>query len=195
LHADAEVPRRARRAIAAALTDPEVVGGNFHKTIQPETLATRALTAANDLGRRYLDVYFGDSGIFVRRTVYEDLGGFSALPLMEDYDFCRRLERTGKTVYLRDVPIQVDARWLDRSPLTTLVRRTATQVLFSMGVPADWLVPLQQDARTAHVRPELDRAPPRSQNPASWPGPTLRKARSGAVESPGGVLPLRRSSG
>ena len=41
--------------------------------------------------------YYGDSGIFVRRDVYDTMGGIRPIALMEDYDFVRRLEAHGNT--------------------------------------------------------------------------------------------------
>ena len=45
---------------------------------------------------RFIGLYYGDSGIFVRRSVYEAVGGFRPIPLFEDLDFVRRLERLGQ---------------------------------------------------------------------------------------------------
>jgi hypothetical protein len=48
---------------------------------------------------RSIGLYYGDSGIFVRRCVYEALGEFQPIPAMEDLEFVRRLELT-----IPDVP-------------------------------------------------------------------------------------------
>jgi hypothetical protein len=47
----------------------------------------------------------GDSGIFVRRSVYEDLGGFRPIPLMEDLDFVHRLGRGQASPICRQLPL------------------------------------------------------------------------------------------
>lgn len=49
--------------------------------------------------------YYGDSAIFVRRSVYADLGGFRPWPLFEDYEFSTRLRRAGRSAYIRDVSV------------------------------------------------------------------------------------------
>ena len=90
LHADARLPACARPAIEAALCRPEVIGGNFRLRFTPSSPWANAFALANDVRRRALRIYYGDSGIFVRRSTYEVLGGFKPLPLMEDYDFARR---------------------------------------------------------------------------------------------------------
>ena len=45
---------------------------------------------------KFLRLPYGDQAVFVRRSVFEELGGFTALPIMEDYEFAKRLRRRGK---------------------------------------------------------------------------------------------------
>jgi hypothetical protein len=53
--------------------------------------------------------HYGDQGIFVRRSVFEQLNGFAEMPLMEDVDFLQRLRGTG-LVALLEQPITTSAR-------------------------------------------------------------------------------------
>ena len=147
LHADAELGAGARAAIAKALRDPAVLGGNFHLRFDAETLAARTFTWVNHLRRRWLAIYYGDSAVFVRREAYESLGGFRPLPLLEDYDFVRRLERAGPTAYLRDVSVQVSARRFEGRPWRTLALWVIIQSLYSLGVTPERLARLYRDHR------------------------------------------------
>ena len=74
-------------------------------------------------------------------------GGFNALPIFEDYDFVRRLEHAGKTVYVREVAAIASARRFIDAPARTLFVWTALQALFSLGISADRLARLYADAR------------------------------------------------
>ena len=55
-------------------------------------------------------MYYGDSGIFVRRDIYERIGGIRPIALMEDYDFVRRLEKVGPTLCIDDPPLITSSR-------------------------------------------------------------------------------------
>ena len=151
LHADVTLTSGARPAIERALLDAATVGGNFRLRFEPASFAARVFTAANDVRRRLFRIYYGDSAIFVRAATYTTLGGFHALPILEDYDFVRRLERAGPTVYVRDVVAIASARRFLHAPVRTLFAWTALQVLFSLGVSAERLVRFYADARP---RPE-----------------------------------------
>jgi rSAM/selenodomain-associated transferase 2 len=139
LHADAQLGRDAREQLLTALQDPAVIGGNFRLRFVPESPAAALFAWANHVRRVRLGIYYGDSGVFVRRSVYEELGGFKSLPLFEDYEFIRRLERRGKTAYLTAAAIEVSARRFQDAPARTLLTWALLQTLYSCGVSPERL--------------------------------------------------------
>jgi glycosyltransferase involved in cell wall biosynthesis len=147
LHADARLPATARGAIAQALADPGVLGGNFHVRYAGDGAWARFFTWASDVRRRWLRIYYGDSAIFLRRAAYDRLGGFRPLPIFEDYDLVRRLERLGRTLYVRDVAVTASARRFEQAPFRTGTLWAVLQLLYSLGVPAERLAPLYGDRR------------------------------------------------
>ncbi|HET6337219.1 MAG TPA: TIGR04283 family arsenosugar biosynthesis glycosyltransferase [Polyangiales bacterium] len=147
LHADVRLESGAREAVERALSDVEVIGGNFYVRFEDASFAAWVFTVANHWRREWLQIYYGDSAIFVRAATYSALGGFRALPIFEDYEFVRRLECAGRTVYLRDVVAVASARRFSDSPLRTLGVWTALQALFSMGVSAERLARFYADTR------------------------------------------------
>lgn len=149
LHADTVItaPATARRAIHATLEDEQVAGGNFHLLFEGGSLSSRVFNWANDARRRWLGVYYGDSGIFVRKVVYEQLGGFRPHPILEDYDFVRRLERSYRTSYLRHVSVSASDRRHSHAPLRTVCRWATIQGLYALGVAPERLARLYPDRR------------------------------------------------
>jgi rSAM/selenodomain-associated transferase 2 len=147
LHADATLDPAGRARIDEALADPAVVGGNFYLRFDPPSFAARLFTQANHARRRWMGIYYGDSALFVRRATYETLGGFRPLPILEDYELVRRLERVGRTVYVRDVEVVASARRFERAPIRTLLLWTALQALYMIGVPPRRLARFYADAR------------------------------------------------
>ena len=110
LHADSVLPAGGLHALCAALDrDPRVPGGNFRVVFDGGSRFARGLTAAYPW-LRYVTLYYGDSGIFVRRSVYETIGGIKPISIMEDYDFVRRLERAGPTCRIEQPPLTTSSR-------------------------------------------------------------------------------------
>jgi len=117
-------------------------GGNFQLHFDRSTPATRAMALIARL-QRQRGVYYGDSGIWVRRDVFEAMKGFRDWPLFEDYDFARRLEafarRHGMRTEYSRVPITVSARRLEKQPGKVLAQWLLLQCLFSIGVSPEKL--------------------------------------------------------
>jgi rSAM/selenodomain-associated transferase 2 len=110
LHADCQFPAGGLAAIQNYLQKhPKCPGGNFSLQFDGETDFATWLTRFYGWIRRH-GLYYGDSGIFVRREVYAALGGIRPLALMEDYNFTRRLEKVGKTCCIADPSLITSSR-------------------------------------------------------------------------------------
>ncbi len=96
LHADTRLPAGYAQAVAGALADPAVVGGRFDVRLDAAGLAYRALGRLISLRSRLTRVATGDQAIFVRRAVFERLGGYPLVPLMEDVALSRAMKRAGR---------------------------------------------------------------------------------------------------
>jgi rSAM/selenodomain-associated transferase 2 len=148
LHADCDFPSGGLAAIESALdASPEVVGGNF-----------RLLFDGGDNFSRWLDrfyawirgkgLYYGDSGIFVRRDVYQALGGIRPIALMEDYDFTRRLERAGPTRCIAEPPLVTSSRrFRGRRGVAIVAGWLTIHALYHLGVSPERLARLYRSER------------------------------------------------
>jgi hypothetical protein len=88
---------------------------------------------------RLFDLAYGDQALFVRRTGFEELGGYRELPLMEDVDFIRRLRRHGGLEHV-DVPALTSARRWERDGwLRRTVDNALLVALFLAGYPPERL--------------------------------------------------------
>lgn len=132
LHADTRLPHDAHANLSGALADPNVVGGNFALRFDGGDRFSRVLGAWYALQRR-TGVYYGDSAIWLRASAFERLGGFEALPIMEDYDLVRRLERAGRTVCLPGPAITSARRWQHHGLVRTIASWVLIRWLFIAG--------------------------------------------------------------
>jgi GT2 family glycosyltransferase len=146
LHADTRLPGSAYRELADALSHPRVVGGNFALRFDGGDLMSRVLGAWYAVQRR-LGVYYGDSAIWVRANAFQELGGFRALPILEDYDFVRRLERHGRTRCLPGPALTSARRWQRLGVLPTVTSWVLIRWLFLAGIPPARLARLYPHVR------------------------------------------------
>lgn len=133
LHADTRLPADAYRALARALANPAVIGGNFTLSFDGADRFSRLLGGWCRVQRR-AGIYYGDSVIWLRRSTFERLGGFRPLPIMEDYDLVRRLERTGRTACLPGPALSSARRWQNLGLPRTIASWVLIRWLFIAGV-------------------------------------------------------------
>ncbi len=152
LHADSVFPAGGLAAIEEALSDQRIIGGNFRLLFDGPSGFARWLTGFYAFIRR-LGLYYGDSGVFVRRRVYDALGGVRPMALMEDFDFNRRLERAGPTCCIADPPLVTSSRrFAGRHPLAIIWGWLRIHALFYLKASPQRLARLY-DSERAQERP------------------------------------------
>ena len=139
LHADALPPRGAASQIARAI-DKGAQGGNFRIRFEARGVAPR-LFEIIARAQRWRGVYYGDSGLWLRRDAWEALGGFPAWPLFEDYALVKQLEKFGPTAYCAG-RLRVSARRFERHPWRVLWLWLELQIRFQLGQAPDELARL-----------------------------------------------------
>lgn len=90
VHVDCLVPDTALAELRHALADPAVVAGGLRIRFDRATAGLTWLRVTSNLRARRLGLIFGDQALFVRRAVFDRLGGFPELPLMEDLEMSLR---------------------------------------------------------------------------------------------------------
>ena len=120
LHADTWLPPAADACILQALAG-DAVWGRFDVQISGRPRMLRVVAALMNVRSRLSGIATGDQAMFVRRTVFEQLGGFAEQPLMEDIELSRRLRRLGRPACLRERVSTSGRRWESRGVWRTIV--------------------------------------------------------------------------
>ncbi len=147
LHADCQLPAGAFEALRAALQDGRTVGGCFQQRIEADGWAYRWLERGNAWRVRWLGMAYGDQGIFIRRDVFEELGRFADVRLMEDVLLMKRLRRTGRFVLL-DARLSISARrWQRHGIVRQTLRNWLLLILAICGVSPNHLARFYPNTR------------------------------------------------
>ena len=91
LHGDTVLAPGWEEEAAAFVRDPRERAGVFTLQFDAEGLAPKIVASGAMLRTRILKLPYGDQGLLISRAVYDSVGGFADLPLMEDVEFIRRL--------------------------------------------------------------------------------------------------------
>ncbi len=147
LHADTLLPHTAADDILNAMADSLVVGGRFDARLMPDRGLLWIVGRMMSWRSRLTGIATGDQAIFVRRKVFEALGGFPDVPIMEDVAFSRSLKRVGRAAALRSCVVTSQRRWERNGPIRTILLMWGLRLLFFLGVSPDRLRQWYADTR------------------------------------------------
>ena len=152
LHADTTIPLGAIDRITELLArDSLAVGGNCDIRFDGNSRAARWMTWLYPKLEK-IGLCYGDSGIFVRASVYKEIGGFKPFPIFEDVDLVSRLKRRGRMVHSPVAVVTSSRRFEKRNFVLTFVRWAVMQGLYWIGISPRLLNQLYAPIRSAGVK-------------------------------------------
>jgi len=124
LHADTLLPNDWRRIVQETLGQPAVVAGSFGFRIAERFAGRRLVEWTTNLRSHWFQNPHGDQTQFLRRVLFEELGGFADLPIMEDYELNQRLRKRGRVATSSAAAITSGRRWKKLGVIrTTLINK------------------------------------------------------------------------
>lgn len=132
LHADTRPPDDADALVHAALADH--VWGRFDVRLSGRRRIFRVIEAMMNRRSRLTGIATGDQALFMRREVFERIGGFADQPLMEDIDISRRLKAEGRPACLAARVRTSSRRWQEHGVRRMIVTMWALRLAYFLGV-------------------------------------------------------------
>ena len=129
LHADTLLPTGYFSLLSEVLARPQTVAGAFELGIDGLQQSFRLLETAVNWRSRFLSLPYGDQALFMKAEVFQQVGGFANLPIMEDFDLVQRLKKQGK-IYIVPVKVLTSSR---RWQKLGICRTTAINQLIVLG--------------------------------------------------------------
>ncbi len=137
LHLDSQLPLS---AVDRVYSNIEEGGwGRFDIQLSGGHWMFRVVETMINLRSRVSSIATGDQGIFISRTLYERVGGFPTIPLMEDVAICRSLKRLSKPINLQQKLVTSSRRWERNGIVRTILLMWWLRLLFRLGVTPTYL--------------------------------------------------------
>ncbi len=138
LHCDSMLRPDSLLAIERAFKDKSIVGGCFTLEMDDSQIIFKLICLGSNIRARLSKVFFGDQGIFVKRSVFNELGGFPSIDIMEDWEFSKTLNKKGKVVQLPEKIITSARRFKKSGALKTCLFMHKLKIQYFLGkTPAE----------------------------------------------------------
>ncbi len=147
VHSDSKIDKRSLRAIEKAIDNRYLGGGFSLEFYDYDTPFMRLIAKGSNLRAKFLGLIFGDQGIFIRRDVFFQIGGYPNVELMEDWKLSKRLHKAG-SVKVLSIPIGTSGRrFKSGGQLKTLLLMQKIKLLYILGVCPAKLREIYREAR------------------------------------------------
>lgn len=132
LHADTSLPDQADALVRRATLGPPG-WGRFDVRIDSPRLALRLVERMMNLRSRWTGIATGDQAMFVHHALFQQVGGFPDLPLMEDIALSRLLKRSARPVCLRQRVSTSARRWERQGVWRTVLLMWRLRLAYFLG--------------------------------------------------------------
>ncbi len=129
LHADSRLPDDFGRLIPS-----DAEWGFFRLRLSGEATAFRIIETAINLRTGLSKIAGGDQGIFFSRRLFESLGGFPSIPLMEDVAICKQARRLARPSIIESAIISSSRRWQEQGIIRTVLLMWSLRFAYWLGV-------------------------------------------------------------
>ncbi|MEH2382205.1 MAG: TIGR04283 family arsenosugar biosynthesis glycosyltransferase [Nostoc sp.] len=134
LHADTRLPTGFDNMIRTALQQPGTVAGAFNLRIDASVLSLRWVEWGVNARSHFCQMPYGDQAIFLTKAVFQQIGGFPELPIMEDFELIRRLKGIGYIVIIPTPVVTSARRWLQKGVFKTTLLNQIVIIAYLLGI-------------------------------------------------------------
>jgi rSAM/selenodomain-associated transferase 2 len=133
LHADSRLPGDADHIVLDGIARSGRAWGRFDVKIDGDSPLLVAVAWLMNIRSRLTGIATGDQAIFVRRDAFHSVGGFPAIPLMEDIALSKRLKRASRPLCLRACAVTSGRRWDKNGVASTVLLMWRLRLAYFFG--------------------------------------------------------------
>ncbi|MEQ9550891.1 MAG: TIGR04283 family arsenosugar biosynthesis glycosyltransferase [Coleofasciculus sp. G3-WIS-01] len=139
LHADTRLPANFDCLVRQGLQEPQTIAGAFELRIDSQQFGLRLIERLVNWRSRFFSMPYGDQAIFLKATSFHRIGGFPNLPIMEDFEFIRRLKHQGQIAIVPASILTSGRRWERLGIIKTTFINQLIILGYFLGVSPDKL--------------------------------------------------------
>lgn len=147
VHSDSILHKDSIPLIEKSIKNGNTGGGFSIYFYDFNTLFMKYISITSNIRAKYFKILYGDQGIFVKKNIFETIGGYPKIELMEDIELSLKLKKIGKIELLK-CPIGTSGRrFKNGGQIRTHLLMHKIRFLYICGVPPYNLIKIYREAR------------------------------------------------
>ncbi len=139
LHGDTLLPAGFDSLVREALGKTNTIAGAFELSIGGKASSLRLVEKIVNWRSLYLEMPYGDQGIFLKANIFKEVGGFPTIPIMEDFELIRQLRKKGQIEIVSAPVLTSGRRWQKFGILKTTLINQIVIISYLLGVSPEIL--------------------------------------------------------
>ncbi len=140
LHADSFLPDDAEQLIESGLKESGKKWGRFDVILSGRQPLLRMVETMMNLRSRWSGIATGDQAIFIKKALFDRLGGFPSIALMEDIALSRLLKKENSPLCLKQKVKTSSRRWEEKGIMRTIFLMWRLRLAYFLGAKPEQLV-------------------------------------------------------
>ena len=140
LHADTHLPSGFETLVRQALQNPGTIAGAFELRIDGQLRGLRLVEKMVNVRSRFFSMPYGDQAIFLKATIFHEIGGFPNLPIMEDFELIGQLKHQGRIAIVSAPVLTSGRRWQKLGVVKTTLINQLIIIGYFLGISPSKLV-------------------------------------------------------
>jgi GT2 family glycosyltransferase len=100
--------------IERVISDHTIAGGGFKQAFSNPDIFLKFQSLFGNIRAGLTQVFFGDYGIFLKKNVFQKIGGYDDIPFLEDVEICRKAKRSGRLLQVNRRIVTSPRRYLKK---------------------------------------------------------------------------------
>lgn len=139
LHADTFLPPDFDILLLKTLQDTTTVAGAFKLKINAKLPGLQLIEKLVNMRSYFFSMPYGDQAIFLKASIFEEIGGFPNLPIMEDFELILSLKKVGRIAIISAPVITSGRRWQKFGLVKTTLLNQLIIAGYFLGIPPNLL--------------------------------------------------------
>lgn len=140
LHADTSLSPGAVLKLGEKMcAHPEYIGGAFRFRLDHFSMKAKMIEWGVRIRERLWKLPYGDQAIFVRKNIFEELGRYPEVEILEDVLFIQKLKQRGKLLFFKEKALTSARRWEEKGFVKMTLLNWMTMIKWKCGYPLSYL--------------------------------------------------------
>ncbi len=140
LHVDTVLPRDALLHVRETLSDKNIIAGAFDFDFDADKKGLKLIAKVASWRLRKTKLPYGDQAIFIKKEIFEEIGGYADIALMEDVNLMQKLKNKNYKIKIINQKVITSARKYEKNGIIyNMLRNWILIGLYFLGVNPDKL--------------------------------------------------------